>query len=189
MSFKCTQVTDHMSCLLYSKSLFECAQKRRTISYPFPDITFLVQRNLSVWFFCLFFVLFTQTPCSFKSQRDGLNYLNYMFENDNVLYSLHLDSHPLEIRSAHGQQNHSCVILRQNLPYLFLCCFGNKWLCMSLVAQSCPTLQPHGLQPARLPCPLGIFQARILEWVTCSPSGDLPNPGIKPRSPTFQADS
>ena len=34
----------------------------------------------------------------------------------------------------------------------------------------------------------GILQVRILEWVFPSP-GDLPNPGIKPRSPTLQADS
>ena len=33
----------------------------------------------------------------------------------------------------------------------------------------------------------GILQARILEWVP-SP-GDLPNPGIEPRSPTLQAHS
>ena len=32
----------------------------------------------------------------------------------------------------------------------------------------------------------GILQARILEWMFPSP-GDLPNPGIKPRSPTVQA--
>ena len=29
----------------------------------------------------------------------------------------------------------------------------------------------------------------ILEWLPCPPSGDLPNPGIKPRSPTLQVDS
>ena len=37
----------------------------------------------------------------------------------------------------------------------------------------------------------GILQARILEWVAFyfpSP-GDLPNPGIEPRSPTLQVDS
>ena len=33
----------------------------------------------------------------------------------------------------------------------------------------------------------GIFQARILEWVTIS--GDLPDPGIKLRSPALEADS
>ena len=34
----------------------------------------------------------------------------------------------------------------------------------------------------------GILQARILEWVFPSP-GDLPNPGIKPRSHTRHSDS
>ena len=32
---------------------------------------------------------------------------------------------------------------------------------------------------------LGIFQARILEWVAIPSPGDLPNPGIKPMSPTL----
>ena len=36
---------------------------------------------------------------------------------------------------------------------------------------------------------MGILQARILEWLPCPPSGDLPNPGIKPRSPALKADS
>ena len=35
----------------------------------------------------------------------------------------------------------------------------------------------------------GILQARILEWVPFPSPGDLPNPGIKPRSPTLQVDS
>ena len=41
------------------------------------------------------------------------------------------------------------------------------------------------------PCPLlhGILQARILEWVAMPPPGDLPNPGIEPRSPALQMDS
>ena len=34
-----------------------------------------------------------------------------------------------------------------------------------------------------------ILQARILEWVACPPPGDLPNPGVKPRSPALQGDS
>ena len=34
-----------------------------------------------------------------------------------------------------------------------------------------------------------ISQARILEWVAFPSPGDLPNPGIKPRSPALQADS
>ena len=35
----------------------------------------------------------------------------------------------------------------------------------------------------------GILQVRILEWVAFPFSRDLPNPGIKPRSPALQADS
>ena len=34
----------------------------------------------------------------------------------------------------------------------------------------------------------GIFQAIIMEWIFASP-GDLPNPGIKPRSSALQMDS
>ena len=34
---------------------------------------------------------------------------------------------------------------------------------------------------------LGIFQARILEWIAISFFGDLPNPGIKPTSPESPA--
>ena len=41
------------------------------------------------------------------------------------------------------------------------------------------------------PLPMGILQARILEWVAMPSSGGggLPNPGIQPRLPTLQADS
>ena len=35
----------------------------------------------------------------------------------------------------------------------------------------------------------GILQARKLEWVVISFSGDLPNPEIEPGSPALQADS
>ena len=34
-----------------------------------------------------------------------------------------------------------------------------------------------------------ILQAKTLEWVAMPSLGDLPNPGIKHRSPTLQADS
>ena len=35
----------------------------------------------------------------------------------------------------------------------------------------------------------GILQARVREWLPFPSPGDLPNPGIKPRSPVLQADS
>ena len=36
---------------------------------------------------------------------------------------------------------------------------------------------------------MGSLQARILEWVAMPSSGDLPNPGFEPRSPTLHVDS
>ena len=35
----------------------------------------------------------------------------------------------------------------------------------------------------------GIFQARVLEWSPFPSPGDLPDPGIEPRSPASQADA
>ena len=54
--------------------------------------------------------------------------------------------------------------------------------------QSCPTgCSPPGSSVHR------ILQARILEWLPCPPPGDLPDPGIEPKSlalsSAFQADS
>ena len=55
-----------------------------------------------------------------------------------------------------------------------------------LVVQLCPTLcDPMDCQGSSVH---GLLQARILEWVAIS-SGDHPNPGIEPVSPTLQADS
>ena len=52
------------------------------------------------------------------------------------------------------------------------------------VAQSCLTL----FDPMDYTVH-GILQARILEWVVVPSPGDVPNPGIEPRSLTLQADS
>ena len=35
----------------------------------------------------------------------------------------------------------------------------------------------------------GILQARILEWLSFPSAGDLPDLGVRPGSPTLQADS
>ena len=60
---------------------------------------------------------------------------------------------------------------------------------LCLVAQSCPTLRPRGLQPARLLRPWGFSRQEYWSRLPCPPPGDLPNLGIEPRSPTLQADS
>ena len=59
---------------------------------------------------------------------------------------------------------------------------------MGLCVLMSNSLQPHGLWPTRLLCPWD-SPSKNTEVVPCPPSGDLPNPGIKPRSPALQADS
>ena len=59
-------------------------------------------------------------------------------------------------------------------------------LSRSVVSDS---LKPHGLEPARLLCPWGFSRQEYWSGLPCPPSGDLPNPGIEPRSPTLQVDS
>ena len=47
----------------------------------------------------------------------------------------------------------------------------------------------HGLQPARLLCPWGFSRQENWRGLPCPHTGDLFNPGIKPMSPTLQAES
>ena len=47
------------------------------------------------------------------------------------------------------------------------------------------TLQPHGLYPSRFLCPWGFSRQEYWSGLPCPPPGDLPNPGIKPRSQLF----
>ena len=59
-------------------------------------------------------------------------------------------------------------------------------LSLSFVSNS---LQPHRLQPARLLCPWGFSRPEYWNELSCSPPGDLANPGIQSRSPTLQVHS
>ena len=51
------------------------------------------------------------------------------------------------------------------------------------------SLRPHWTVAQQTPLSMGILQASILKRLPCSLPGDRPRPGIKPRSPTLQADS
>ena len=51
------------------------------------------------------------------------------------------------------------------------------------------SLQPQWLLPARLLCPWGVSKQEYWTGLSCPPPGDLPNPGLKPRSPSLQMDS
>ena len=69
------------------------------------------------------------------------------------------------------------------------------WSKVKWVSQSCPThFKPMDYSPLQVPLSVGILQASIRDWVPywnglpyTSP-GNLPNPGIKPWSPTLQED-
>ena len=50
------------------------------------------------------------------------------------------------------------------------------------------SLQPHGLQPARLLCPWGFSRQKYWSRLPFPYPGDLPKPDITPRSPTLQSD-
>ena len=67
-----------------------------------------------------------------------------------------------------------------------------EWLLLLFVVwlfQSCPSL--FDPMDCSLPGSFvhGILRVRVLEWLSCPPPRDLPNPRIEPRSPTLQADS
>ena len=44
-------------------------------------------------------------------------------------------------------------------------------------------------EPARLFCPWGFSRLEYWSGLLCPPPGDLPDPGIEPRSPALQTDS
>ena len=51
------------------------------------------------------------------------------------------------------------------------------------------SLRPHGLQPARFLSSQGFSRQEYQSGLPYPPPGDLPNPGIEPRSPILQVDS
>ena len=87
------------------------------------------------------------------------------------------------------QPNMRAILLFGTIKYNCYCIHSLREV---KVVQSCLTLCDH------MDAVHGILQARILEWVefpffresSLLPSlGDLPNPGVEPRSPVLQADS
>ena len=64
-------------------------------------------------------------------------------------------------------------------------------LCCAVLSRSIVynTLQPHELQPTRLLCPWGFSRKGYWSGLPFPLPGDLPNPGIKPRSLVLQENS
>ena len=66
--------------------------------------------------------------------------------------------------------------------------YASRSLCAMLShSEMSDYLQSHGLQPARLLYPQRLSRQEYRSGLPCPPPGDLPNPRIEPRSPTFQA--
>ena len=63
----------------------------------------------------------------------------------------------------------------------------NKIECVPSRSVMSNSLRPHGLQPARLLCPWGFSRQEYWSRLPCPLPGDLPKPGMKPRSPALQA--
>ena len=64
------------------------------------------------------------------------------------------------------------------------CCLPSP----SVLLVESDSLRPRGLQPAGLLCPWD-SPGRNTQWAAFPPPGDLPDPGIEPASPAWQADS
>ena len=62
----------------------------------------------------------------------------------------------------------------------------NGWV---LVTQSCPTLCTLWTISHQAPLSMGFSRQEYWSGLPCLSPGNLPNPGIKPRSPALQADS
>ena len=103
------------------------------------------------------------------------------------VYSCHL----FLISSASVRFYHFCPLLSPSLHDMFPWCLSFSWrdLCVPcLVTHLCPTLWPHGQRSLAGYSPWG-FSRPGWNGFPCPPPGDLPNPGIEPRSPASQVDS
>ena len=59
---------------------------------------------------------------------------------------------------------------------------------LCLVIQSCLTLRDP-MDSCQAPLSMGFSRQESWSGLPCPPSGDLPDPGIKPRCPALQTDS
>ena len=60
---------------------------------------------------------------------------------------------------------------------------------LCFIAQSCPTLSTPWTAALQAPLPLGFSRQEHWSGLPCPSPGDLPSPGIEPRSPALRADS
>ena len=73
-----------------------------------------------------------------------------------------------------------CWLTSQGMLHEYLFVLLCAVISRSVVSDS---LQPHGLQHARLLCPWGFYRQEYWGGLPCPPPGDSPNPEIEPRPP------
>ena len=79
---------------------------------------------------------------------------------------------------------------KKQLPLLFQSLFPVSFTSGSgFVAKLCPTLVTPWTVAHQAPLSMGFSRQEYWSGLPFPPPGDLPNPGIKPRSPALQADS
>ena len=84
-----------------------------------------------------------------------------------------------------SNRSYSSITRNQNFATLFIAVLCAVLRC-SVVSDS---LQPHGLQLARILCPWGVSKQEYWSELPFLSPEDLPNPGNGLRSPALQADS
>ena len=101
----------------------------------------------------------------------------------------HLVFHP-EKESMHYSQHPRCGN-NLNVPQWRKGSIYIQEYCVFVLSSSVVSnsLWTHRLQPTRLLYPWGFSRQEYWSGLPCPPPGDLPHPGIEPRSPTLQAES
>ena len=75
------------------------------------------------------------------------------------------------------------MVASSMIPLRCCCC------CCCLITKLCPTLRPHGLQPARLLLFMRFSRQEYWSGLPFPSAGDLPDPETEQASPAWQVDS
>ena len=100
-------------------------------------------------------------------------------------YLIKIVSKPRELQSKWSRKTQNAQNKQKKL-------FWKKSLSVSLVvliAQSCPTLRPPWTVARQAPLSLGFSRPECWSGLPFPSPGNLPDPGIEPRSPALLADS
>ena len=136
-----------------------------------------------------FFVHFVEITSEYTSP-DGIfrwKYFHYKFSLFNRYNTIQVMYFFLsDFRQFASLKN--CSISSKLSPLLAQSC-SQKMLCCAQSLSRVQLFVNPWTVARQTPLSIGILQVRILECVACPPPGDLPNPGIEPGSPAFQANS